>query len=190
MKYSIGILALILSIFFSSCSPVRVFMEKNEVASFDTYDTFFVINQYYDKDAFESPVLEENLKHRLSEGMRNMGFSEDETKPDLIVRYNTNLTDRQKEVNRTPMMSPYYGMYSPYMMPYPYGAGRSTYSVEKYDMGELVVDFIDTKKDKVVMRISAVGEITKPKQKTKNLFTSAEKILKEFSKYVEKQIEN
>ena len=89
-----------------------------------------------------------------------------------------------------PMMSPYYGygIYSPYMMPYPYGGGRSTYSVEKYDMGELVIDFIDTKKDKVVMRISAVGEITKPKQKTKNLFTSAEKILKEFSKYVEKQV--
>ncbi|WP_339677996.1 DUF4136 domain-containing protein [Cyclobacterium marinum] len=190
MKYSIGIVTLMLGIFFSSCSPVRVFMEKNEVASFDTYNTFFVINQYYDKDAFESPVLEENLKHRLSEGMREMGFVEDETKPDLIVRYNTNLTDRQKEVNRMPMMSPYYGygIYSPYMMPYPYGGGRSTYSVEKYDMGELVIDFIDTKKDKVVMRISAVGEITKPKQKTKNLFTSAEKILKEFSKYVEKQV--
>jgi thermostable 8-oxoguanine DNA glycosylase len=69
------------------------------------------------------------------------------------------------------------------MMPYPYG-GRSSYSVEKYDMGELVVDFIDTKQDKVVMRISAVGEITKPKQKTKNLFLSVEKILKAFAKSV------
>lgn len=190
MKYSIGLLALSLGFFFSACSPVRVFMEKNEVASFDQYNTFYVINQYYDKDAFESPVLEENLKHRLSEGMKSMNFEQDETKPDLIVRYNTNLTDRQKEVNSTPMMSPYYGygMYSPYRMPY--GMGRSTYSVEKYDMGELVVDFIDAKQDKVVMRISAVGEITKPKQKTKNLFASAEKILKEFSKYVDSQSKN
>ena len=184
MKYSLSILGLLLGLFISSCSPVRVFMEKNEVAGMDAYKTFYVINQYYDKDAFESPVLEENLQYRLSEGMSNMGFEENETNPDLIVRYNTNLTDRQKEVNNMPMMNPFFGsgMYNPYMMPY--GMGRSSYSVEKYDMGELVVDFIDTKNDKVVMRISAVGEITKPKQKTKNLFTSVEKILKEFSKNV------
>lgn len=186
MKYSISLLVISLGVFFSACSPVRVFLEKNEVASIDAYKTFYVINQYYDKDAFESPVLEENLQYRLTEGMRNLGFEQNETKPDLIVRYNTNLTDRQKEVNHRPMMSPYYGyggFYSPYMMPYPYG-GRSSYSVEKYDMGELVVDFIDTKQDKVVMRISAVGEITKPKQKTKNLFLSVEKILKAFAKSV------
>ncbi|EPR69098.1 DUF4136 domain-containing protein [Cyclobacterium qasimii] len=184
MKYIISLLLISLGVFFSACSPVRVFLEKNEVASIDAYQTFYVINQYYDKDAFESPVLEENLKHRLSEGMREMGFEQNETNPDLIVRYNTNLTDRQKEVNNMPMMSPYsrFGMYSPYMMPY--GTGRSSYSVEKYDMGELVIDFIDTKQDKVVMRISAVGEITKPKQKTKNLFTSVEKILKAFAKNV------
>jgi hypothetical protein len=184
MKNSLSILGLLFGLIVSSCSPVRVFMEKNEVAGIDDYKTFYVINQYYDKDAFESPVLEENLQHRLSEGMSSMGFEENEMSPDLIVRYNTNLTDRQKEVNNMPMMNPYmgFGMYNPYMMPF--GMGRGSYSVEKYDMGELVVDFIDTKSDKVVMRISAVGEITKPKQKTKNLFTSVEKILKAFSKNV------
>lgn len=134
--------------------------------------------------AFESPVLEDNLQHRLTEGMKSFGFEQDMEKPDLIVRYNTNLTDRQKEINSTPMMSPYYGMgmYSPWMMPY--GFGNSGFRVENYDMGELVVDFIDTRQDKVVMRISAVGEINKPQQKSKNLQASVDKILKEFSKKI------
>ncbi len=184
MKFTFSIVMVSALIWIASCSPVRVFLEKNEVASIEDYQTFFVINQYYDKVAFESPVLEDNLQHRLTEGIKSFGFEQDMEKPDLIVRYNTNLTDRQKEINATPMMSPYsgMGMYNPWMMPY--GFNNSGFRVENYDMGELVVDFIDTRQDKVVMRISAVGEISKPKQKSKNLQTSVDKILKEFSKKI------
>ncbi|SHN30828.1 protein of unknown function [Cyclobacterium lianum] len=184
MKFSRNIFAVLVVFWMASCSPVRVFLEKNEVAEVADYKTFFVINQYYDKDAFESPVLEDNLQNSLTEGMKSFGFEQDMERPDLIVRYNTNLTDRQKEVNTAPMMNPYYGLgwYSPWMMPW--GSNMGGFRVENYDMGELVVDFIDTRQDKVVMRISAVGEINKPQQKSKNLKTSVEKILKTFSKKV------
>lgn len=184
MIYTQRILVFSAMIMLASCSPVRVFLEKNEVAEVADYKTFYVINQYYDKDAFESPVLEDNLQNSLTEGMKGFGFEQDMEMPDLIVRYNTNLTDRQKEVNSTPMMNPYMGMgwYNPWMMPW--GSNMGSFRVENYDMGELVVDFIDTKQDKVVMRISAVGEITKPQQKSRNLKTSVDKILKTFSKKI------
>jgi hypothetical protein len=149
-----------------ACNPVKVYMEKNEIASVDNYRTFLVINEFYDKNAFNSPVLEENLNHRLTEGLKRFGLELDEKQPDLIVRYNTILTDKKKEVNTMPMspwgwgMNPW--MWGPWGMP----GGRGGYRVEKYDLGELVVDFIDTRKDKVVMRISAVGEINKPDHKS------------------------
>ncbi|MEX0883055.1 MAG: DUF4136 domain-containing protein [Cyclobacteriaceae bacterium] len=187
MKIQFGIALLFTVMLAVSCNPVKIYLEKNEVADVDDYKTFYVINQYYDKDAFDSPILEENLQHRLTEGLKEIGFDQDEIKPDLIVRYNTNLTDRQKEVSSTPMMSPFgWGMYNPWMMGGPWG-NSGGYRIEKYDLGELVVDIIDTKQDKVVMRISAVGEINKPDQKRKNLNTSVEKILKEFSKRIAQQ---
>ncbi|MFO7823296.1 MAG: DUF4136 domain-containing protein [Cyclobacterium sp.] len=184
MKYTCSIFILLGIFWMSSCSPVRVFLEKNEVANMEDYKTFYVINQYYDKDAFDSPVLEDNLQNSLTEGMKSFGFEQNVEQPDLILRYNTNLTDRQKEVNSMPMMSPIYGwgMYNPWMMPW--GPNTGSFRVENYDMGELVVDFIDTRQDKVVMRISAVGEINKPQQKSKNLKTSVDKILKTFSKKI------
>ncbi|WP_114750681.1 DUF4136 domain-containing protein [Pleomorphovibrio marinus] len=167
-----------------ACNPVKVYLEKNEVASIDSYKTFYVINEFYDKYAFNSPVLEENLNHSLTEGMKRFGLELDEKQPDLILRYNTILTDKKKEVNTMPMspwgwgMNPW--MWGPWGMP----GGRGGYRVEKYDLGELVVDFIDTRNDKVVMRISAVGEINKPEQKSKNLKASVNKILSEFSKNI------
>ncbi|MFC4871869.1 DUF4136 domain-containing protein [Negadavirga shengliensis] len=166
-----------------SCSPVKVYMEKNEVASTQEYHTFYVINEFYDKNAFDSPVLEENLQHSLTEGLKRIGFEPDDKHPDLIVRYNTVLTDKKKEINTMPMSPWGWGMYNPWMWGGPWG-GRGGYRVEKYDLGELVVDFIDTRQDKVVMRISAVGEINKPDHKSRNLKASVNKILSEFSKKV------
>lgn len=166
------------------CSPVRVYMEKNEMARPDAFQTFFVISEYYNSQAFNSPVLEENLQKSLTEGMEKFGYQLDANKPDLIVRYNTILTDRKKEINNAPMGPWGWGM-NPWMWGNPWMMGpgmRGGYRVEKYDMGEIVVDFIDTRQDKVVMRISAVGEISKPEQRSRNLKASVEKILKEFAR--------
>lgn len=172
----IGILA--------SCSSVKVYTERNEMARPDAFETFYVISEYYDAQAFNSPVLEENLQKQLTEGMEKFGFSQNAEKPDLIVRYNTILTDRKKEVNTMPMSPWGFGM-NPWMWGNPWMMGpgmRGGFRTEKYDMGEVVVDFIDTRQDRVVMRISAVGEINKPDQRAKNLRTSVDKILSTFAK--------
>jgi hypothetical protein len=178
-----GFIFLIASL--GACSPVRVFLEKNEVSSVKEYKSFMVINEYYGKNAYGSPELEENLQLNLIKGLEDRGLELDIHNPDLIVRYNTILSQNQKEVNTMPH-NPYgWGMYNPWMWRYPYYYGqRNTYKIEKYNLGEVVMDFIDAKKDEAILRISAVGEVNKPEQMSKNIRVSVDKILSEFSKRI------
>ncbi|MEX2594275.1 MAG: DUF4136 domain-containing protein [Anditalea sp.] len=169
-----------------ACSPVRVFLEKDEVSAVKDYKTFMVISEYPGKNAYGSPELEESLQRQLIEVMEEKGYELDINDPDLIVRYNTILSQNQKEIN-TMAHNPWgWGMYNPWMWrtPYSYRSGSGGYQTEKYNLGEVVLDFIDTQKDEAILRISAVGEVTKEKQKTKNIRVSVDRIIKEFSKQI------
>ncbi|MDN3670567.1 DUF4136 domain-containing protein [Echinicola jeungdonensis] len=185
MKIRVLIALIIPFLLVVSCSPVKIYTEKSELNYEKSYKTFAIINQYKGKNAWNSPVLDQNLVHNLTEGMKEMGYEPDRNSPDLILRYNTLLSEGEKEVSQYPGSMWGYGMYNPWMyrMPYPYW-GNPT-KLEKYDLGELVIDFIDPRADQVILRISAVGEVNNPKQKYKNIKISVEKILHEFSKKVE-----
>ena len=181
----IGLVSLFL-IILSSCNPVRVFLEKEQLPNQVAYQTFSIENQFPGKNVYGSPDLDKAFQEQLIEGMEKRGFVLDINDPDLVLRYNTILSQNQKEIN-TMAHNPWgWGMYSPYMWryPYPYDYGRGGYKVEKYNLGEVVIDFVDTKKDEAILRISAVGEVTKPKQLKKNIQASTDRILTEFSKKI------
>lgn len=167
-----------------ACSPVRVFLEKDQVSAIKEFKTFMVVNEYFGKNAYGSPDLEASLQRNLIQGMEERGFELDINEPDLVVRYNTILSQNQKEIN--PMAhNPWgWGMYNPWMWQNPYRYRQGGYRTEKYNLGEVVMDFIDTQKDEAILRISAVGEVTKPEQMNKNIQVSVDKILDEFSKKV------
>ncbi|WP_215223665.1 DUF4136 domain-containing protein [Echinicola shivajiensis] len=188
MKLRIGISIIFLGVLMSACNPVKVYLEKNEVKEGKSYKTFTIINQYEGKDAWNSPTLDKNLIDDLVKGMEDRGFTQDSEHPDLILRYNTLLSDREKEVRSNSYDGLYpYGMYSPmyrypYRMGYPYWPSQT--EIEKYNLGEVLIDFIDPKADEIILRISAVGEVNNIKQKSKNIGVSVDKILYEFSKYM------
>ncbi len=180
----IGLLVLLLG----ACSPVRVFLEKDQLAAASTYKTFMVENERPGKPVYGSPELDKELQQQLIEGMEKRGFVLDINDPDIILRYNTILSQNQKEIN-TMAHNPWgWGMYNPYMWRYPYSYpyhyGRGGYKVEKYNLGEVVIGFIDAEKEEEILRISAVGEVTKPKQLDKNVKVSVDRILTEFNKKV------
>ncbi|GGF45196.1 DUF4136 domain-containing protein [Echinicola rosea] len=185
-KIVIGLVALVMAT--AACNPVKVYLEKEEVNAERSYKTFVVINQYQGKEAWNSPTLDKNLRDGLAQGMQERGYEENLQHPDLILRYNTLLSEGEKEVRSNDYygMSPYgpYGMYNPYMYRNPYGAPYwpSSTEIEKYNLGEVVIDFIDPKADEVILRISAVGEVNNVKQKYKNIDVSVNKILSEFSR--------
>ncbi|WP_186756745.1 DUF4136 domain-containing protein [Echinicola salinicaeni] len=188
MKLRIGISIFLIGALTLACNPVKVYLEKNDVKEDRSYKTFAIINQYEGKDAWNSPTLNGNLIDDLVEGMEERGFVQDSEHPDLILRYNTLLSDREKEVRSNNYDGLYpYGMYSPmyrypYRMGYPYWPSQT--EIEKYNLGEVLIDFIDPKADEIILRISAVGEVNNIKQKTKNIGVSVDKILYEFSKYM------
>ncbi|AWW32560.1 DUF4136 domain-containing protein [Echinicola strongylocentroti] len=183
MKWRIWLGLLLLVVAAVACNPVKVYLEKDEVKADRKYDTFVIINQYQGKEAWNSPMLDKNLREGLAKGMEERGYKEDAHQPDLILRYNTLLSEGEKEVRDTDYygMSPY-GMYNPYMYRSPYGMPYwpSSTEIEKYNLGEVVIDFIDPMADEVILRISAVGEVNNVKQKYKNIDASVSKILNEF----------
>ncbi|QDH80132.1 DUF4136 domain-containing protein [Echinicola soli] len=187
-KMVMGLLAMVLVT--AACNPVKVYLEKEEVKAERSYRTFAIINQYQGKEAWNSPTLDKNLRDGLIKGMQERGYEENIQQPDLILRYNTLLSEGEKEVRDNDYygMSPYgpYGMYNPYMYRYPYGMPYwpSRTEIEKYNLGEVVIDFIDPKADEVILRISAVGEVNNVKQKYKNIDISVSKILSEFSRNI------
>lgn len=181
---NIGLLSLIL-VLLSACSPVRVFLEKEQLTKAGTYKTFMVENEFPGKNVYGSPELDKSLQQQLIVGMEKRGFVLDINDPDIVLRYNTILSQNQKEIN-TMANNPWgWGMYNPYMWryPYPYNRGGG-YKVEKYNLGEVVIDFVDTQKEEAILRISAVGEVNKPEQMKKNIRASTDKILTEFSKKI------
>lgn len=182
ISFYIGLIGLMAWI--GACSPVRVFLEKDEVTAVKEYKSFMVINEYKGKYAYGSPDLEESLQQNLISGMEERGYVMDTADPDLIVRYNTILSQNQKEVSTTPYSPWGWGMYNPWMWRNPYQYGQGGYKVEKYNLGEVVMDFIDTQKDAPILRISAVGEVNKPEQLSKNIRISVDKILSEFAKRI------
>lgn len=178
----VGLVCLLLG----SCNPVRVFLEKEQLPNQVAYKTFAIENQYPGKNVYGSPDLDKAFQEQLIAGMEKRGFVLDINEPDLVLRYNTILSQNQKEIN-TMAHSPWgWGMYNPYMWryPYPYDHRGGGYKVEKYNLGEVVIDFVDTDREEAILRISAVGEVTKPKQLNKNIHASTDRILTEFSKKI------
>lgn len=181
-----GFMFLLLA-FVSACSPVRVFLEKDALSSVEEkeYKTFMVESDHPGKNVYGSTELEANLQRLLIEGLEQRGFELDINDPDIIVRYNTLLSQNQKEIN-TMAHNPWgWGMYNPWMWrtPYPY-YGYGMPKIEKYNLGEVVLNFVDPQEDEEILRISAVGEVTKEKQKSKNIRVSVDRILTEFTKMI------
>ncbi|MBD8490527.1 DUF4136 domain-containing protein [Echinicola sp. CAU 1574] len=187
MKSRIGISLLLFVVAIAACNPVKVYLEKEEVKHERSYKTFAIINQYQGKDAWNSPTLNQNLIDDLVKGMEERGYLQDTERPDLILRYNTLLSENEKEVRDNSYNGLYpFGMYNPMMYRYPFGSPYpywpSQTEIEKYKLGEVVIDFIDPKADEIILRISAVGEVNNIKQKYKNIGVSVDKILHEFSR--------
>ena len=184
MKSSVNVGFIVWMVLLGACNPVRVFLEKEELTAVKEYKTFMVENEFPGKNAYGSPELEKSLQNFLIEGMEERGFVLDINSPDLVLSYNTILSQNQKEVNTTPNYPFGWGRYNPFMWRYPYPYSGGGYKIEKYNLGEVVIDFIDPLKEEAILRISAVGEVNKPEQMAKNIRISAERILTEFSKKI------
>ncbi len=179
------LLILVILIFNLSCSSIEIFKENTEIAPSREYKSFVIINQEIGQAGFNDQLLDAKISEALHAQMEELGLIYEREKPDLVIRYTSNEDPRQKEIynNRYPMWGgrvwdPW--MFSPMWMNNRY----NTVTTKNYELLQLIVDYIDPQKDKMLMRLTAVSEINNEKEKLKKLLKSVDQIVETFHTHI------
>lgn len=168
LKGHVYILLLSFALLFA-CKSVEVFKEKVELPIKKYYQSFVVINNELDMQAFTDPLLDEQAKEDLIAQLIASGMVYDAKQPELVIRYYSNEDPRQRERVNNMNTFPLWGMrmYDPWMFNPMLGDMRPGVSTSNYELLQVIVDFIDPKEDKYLMTLTAVTEVTNQKTKTK-----------------------
>ncbi len=141
----------------TSCSPFRVRTDYSETANFTAFKTYqFRVDDLKLNDLDKDRVLNEVAKNLQSKGLSAS------QNPDLIV----NLKASHKRVHDV-TIEPSFGMYS-WGRPFGWGIGMSRAWTSDYNQGELQIDIIDAKTNKLVWQGIGNGinvDSSKAKQK-------------------------
>ncbi len=166
----------------SSCSSIEIFKENSEIAPYKPFQSFVIINQEVGMRGFDSQFTDHQVQIRLQQVLEAQGLTYDNTEPDLVIRYTSNEDTRQKEVYNNMRPFPMWGyrvwdpwLYNPYFDNRNFGPRTSN-----YELVQVIVDFIDPKKDKFLMTLTGVTEVTSEKAKNKKILKTTDKIVNRF----------
>jgi Domain of unknown function (DUF4136) len=152
---SSGILGLL------ACGPtMKVNSDYDKNANFQQYKTFTL---YHDTNKISpiSGLNKDRITNAIIAEMTKKGFSQTNSNPDLLVHTVTILKDRVSVTANTN----YYGYGGAYR-PYGWGTGgansNTTYDVQNYKDGSLIIDVVDASTQKLLWEGVGSGEIDKP----------------------------
>ena len=120
----------------------------------------------------------------IQSNLEKLGLVYEKEKPELIIRYTSNEDLRQKEIFYDPY--PFWGrrIWDPWMYNPMFFNPRNMPTSKNYELMQVVVDFIDPKNDKMLMRLTAVSEVSSPKEKKKKVLKSVEKIIQTYQEHL------
>ncbi len=166
----------------SSCSSIEIFKENTEIAPSKAYKSFVIINQEIGLQGFSSRFLDQQVQIHIQEALEAQGFVYDKIAPDLVIRYTSNEDMRERKVYNNLSTYPLWGyrvwdpwVYNPYS---PYQSNSS--STSKYELVQVIIDFIDPIEDKMLMTLTGVTEVSSEKTKGKIVLKTTDKILSKF----------
>lgn len=166
----------------TSCSSIDIFKENTEIPIAKNYRTFVIINQEVGIRGFSDAKLDELVQQEIRTKLELVGLIYDSKKPDLVIRYRSNEDLRQREIVQN--MNPYplwgYRVYDPWFFNRYYNPMNRRVNTENYELLQVIIDFIDPTKDKFLMTLTGVTEVTSPKYKTKKVSKTLEKVLEKF----------
>jgi hypothetical protein len=179
MKPTISILTVLLFLIgFSGCSSIEIFKENTEIPIAKSYKTFVIINKEVGMRGFSTQFLDELVQIQLQETLEASGMVYDSKQPDLVIRYHSNEDPRQREVVNN--MNPYpfwgYRVFDPWM----FNQNPIRVSTSNYELLQVIVDFIDPKRDQYLMTLTGVTEVSSPKSKEKKVAKTLDSVLKSF----------
>lgn len=165
------------SLFLTACSTVSVTTDYDHSASFAKYRSYTLAPTT--GEIALSPSSETALRDALRSNLLKRGLSEIADNADLhVIRH---VSTQEKQVITHSADFGYAGM------PYGYGrygmwqgAPRNYTDVSQYTQGTLILDFVDTKTQKLVFRGVATGTVSDPESNAKRIREAVEKIVHDF----------
>lgn len=169
-----------LNLFLAACSTVSVTTDFDRAASFTQYLTYTFVPS---KEKIPlSPSTETAFRDALRENLAARNITEVSKDADLHVIRHISTKER---------LSVYQSNNWPYRgMPYGYGyyglwaSAPIIYDVSEYTEGTLILDFVDSKTQKLVFRGIATGTVSDPETNAKRVREAVEKIVQKFPKTV------
>ncbi|UJP64369.1 DUF4136 domain-containing protein [Mongoliitalea daihaiensis] len=179
---------LILTLFLGACSSIDIFKEKMEVRPIPLYQTFVIVNQEAKIAGFQDNFLDAIASSGLQNFLEEQGMVYDQTNPDVVIRYTSNQDPRQKDTYNYPIM-PMWGMrvWDPWMFDPMWNNRMNPVTTKNYELFQFIVDFIDPKQEKLVIRITAVTETSNPKEQQKKLEKSVNLVGKAYLEHINNQ---
>jgi len=184
MKRQIATIATIAAIaaIATGCGGVTVNTDYDADADFSSYKTY----SWHESDSnvkVDDPLAHERLIRAIESQLSANGLQKVSSDPDVIVTYHTD-EEEQVSVNTT-YMGGGWGMGAGWgragMRGGMGGMGTSTTTVNKYNVGTLVVDLWDAKEHRLVWRGIASKTLSKdPQKNAKKIDQAAQKL---FEKY-------
>lgn len=159
MKKYFILLAASATLALTSCSPFNVRTDYAETAAFNNYRTYKLrVDDLKLNDIDKDRVLNE-----VSRQLQMKGLSVDNN-PDLIINVKAN----HKKIRDINAGSPY-GMYG-WGGPFGWGVGMNRTWTSNYNEGALILDFIESKSNKLVWQGIGSGiSVDSPRQKQKQI---------------------
>lgn len=142
------------------------------------------MNKEIGHKSFSDEFLDALVSDGIQSQLENLGLVYEKEKPELIIRYTSNEDLRQKEVfdNRYPMWGG--RIWDPWMYDPRFMNQRSMSSTRNYELMQVVVDFIDPKNDRMLMRLTAVSEVSNQKEKNRRALKSVDKIIQTYYEHI------
>lgn len=180
LRPSIYLLVLLV---FGACSSIEVFKENSEIQPAMNYRSFVIVNEEVGMRGFSDAKIDEVVQGQIRLLLESQGLTYEKVNPDLIIRYTSNEDQREREIRNYTTPFPMWGfrvwdpwMYNPYFNNPNFNRSRSS----EYELLQVIMDFIDPKKDKFLMTLTGVTEVSSPKFKEKKVLKTTEKVLERF----------
>jgi hypothetical protein len=143
---------------FVACSPA--FQVQNDYDRSVNLKQFKTFRVEAEKDMMQDPLLGSELNRRritdaVAKVMESKGYRLDERNPELVVRYLTDVKDRQ-QVRSNGNMSPYWWWYGPQ---------NNNISTYNYQEGRLIVNIYQNRADKMIWQGWASGRLKAPSKR-------------------------
>jgi hypothetical protein len=160
--------------------------EKASGVNFSGYKSFAWISPNHAKkaDRSDNDIIDNNIKNSVSRELSKKGWVETDNNPDVLLDYTIAVkryVKRETEpVYAYPYASYWYGRRGLYSMWYPSVLlGYRTYNVP-FRGGELTINMIDAKTNKLIWQGWAQGEINNTNITTKEATAQVKSIFKKF----------